>query len=57
MNPALTINVLMSKWLQDVVVAAADLLAAVENADDVLVSDDIKESAARLRIVIEEPKP
>lgn len=33
--------------------AAIDLLAAAENADEVLVTDEIREAAARMRKIID----
>lgn len=53
MSKKVTITVEMSPWFQEILFAAGALLAAVENADDVLVTDEIIDAANELRGVIE----
>jgi hypothetical protein len=47
MAKSLTVTVLMSEWLQDMVFASAQLLAAVERSDEALVTDRIRGSRRR----------
>lgn len=47
------ITVHLSESFEPFVEAALDLLAAAEDSDDVLVTDDIVDAASRLRAVID----
>jgi hypothetical protein len=47
------IDVHFSPWLRDVLFASGELLRAVEHADEVLVTDEVKERAADLRRVFD----
>lgn len=49
------VDVHTSPWLRDALVAAGEMMTAIENADEVLVTDEILESAARFRAVLERP--
>jgi hypothetical protein len=45
----LYVTVEMCPWFRRILFAAIDLVAAVEEADDVLVTDEILATASRLR--------
>lgn len=50
---SIEVDVHLSPWLRDVLFAMGDLLRAVEDADEVLVTDDILEAARNLRAVLD----
>lgn len=50
---SITVDVHTSPWVRAMLFATADLLAAVEGADEVLVTDEILEAARALRAVID----
>lgn len=50
---SLVVSMTISPWSRDVLFAMGALLRAVEAADEVLVTDEIRDAAAELRAVIE----